>query len=58
MDNDAVLFIPGDKLLKIFIETLDHIRADGTGALASLAPIGNGFKGERAPLQTAFCIVI
>jgi hypothetical protein len=58
MDNNPILFIFPDDLLNICIETFNHIHADRVGTLASLTPIGYGFKRERASTQAAFGIII
>lgn len=40
MDCDTILHEPLRELFNILIEVLDHIRADGVGALTPRLPIG------------------
>jgi len=42
MDSDAVFNETRAELTEIFVETLDHVRADGVRALATRLPIGQG----------------
>ena len=54
MDDDSIRLRVGCELIEIRIEILDHLRADGVGALTSLAPIGQGLQrvdpASHAPL--------
>lgn len=58
MDDDAVGFGIGCELIKVFIEVIDHIRADTMGALTPLAPIGQGFEGSGFAFEAAFGVVV
>jgi len=58
MDDDTVFLVLGNELFEILVEMIDHIGADGVRALASLAPIGYGFKCGGASIQTALGVVV
>ena len=58
MDGDAVALRVVDELVEIGIEMLDHIRADGVGALTALAPVGQRLEGVEARADTAAGIAV
>src|SRR5688572_4892743 len=58
MDDHTILFILPNELVKIFIEMLDHLRADRVRTLSSLAPIRNGLERQGASLQATLCVVV
>ena len=51
MDSDAVFNETRAELTEIFIEALDHVRADGVRALAARLPIGQGRERGRADFE-------
>jgi hypothetical protein len=42
VDGDSVFNETRDELVKIFVEALDHVRADEMGVLSPRLPIGQG----------------
>ena len=51
MDGDTVLGETSGELIEVFVEALDHVRADGVRALAARFPIGQGRERGRADFE-------
>ena len=58
MDDDPVLLGLADKLLEIFFEVFDHLRADGVGLLPARLWIRQSRERAETCLCTAFGIVV
>lgn len=58
MDDDTILIVLCNELREIFIEVVNHVRADLMSALASLTPIGNGLECEGTAFQAALAVVV
>src|SRR5512139_2689446 len=58
MDDNPVFFGLADKLLEIFVEVFDHLRADRVGPLPALLHIRQGRKRVETSLRAAFGVVL
>lgn len=58
MNDNPILFVPGNESFQIGVKVIDHIGADGMRALTPLTPIRDRLKSRGTPIQAALGIIV
>lgn len=58
VNDDTVLHIFGNELIKVLVKILDHLRADGMGAPSAVTPVRDRGKGCGAAVEPPLGIIV